>query len=237
MSELFTESVSAGLLRVLAQAAGGYVDEERIYFVARYAPDGECGYDVRPFRTEKEAVSAAAKLTLPDGPRYAAFGPFDTRPPYPENPAQASVELFQITTTASNAFVLQGAGMYDALFCSTAAVMKFAVPYYTAVYSPVFAGEMLRSFLAAPLALMVHLPWSEYGEMGLDGVASVPEASSRRADDVRPPAWIPAVFEEDGQGGYRPRPIHPGIAPAASAAHPSPSAPPVSELTPSFVAG
>jgi hypothetical protein len=53
----------------------------------------------------------------------------------------------------------------DTIFLTVEAVSKFAVPYYTMVYTPGMAARMLTTFQAAPLAVVVHLPWSESEEL------------------------------------------------------------------------
>lgn len=205
VSELFTQPVSAGLLRVLAQAAEGYPNQGAMYFVASYAPDANGSFEVSPWWSPEEA--AAVVNMLPGGQdNFAVFGPFDTTLPYPVNAEQETVASLQVSTTAATgepgtSFSVGGAEMYDAVFCSAAAVIKFAVPYYSRVYSPEFAETLLQSFLQAPVAMMVHLPWSEYGEIG--------EQGSLHISGTRLSGGFPALFERDEELGYLPNPIYP----------------------------
>jgi hypothetical protein len=217
MSDLFTRSISARLLRVLAQAAEGYPNQGDVYFVARYERDANGSYEVSPWFSESEAAAVVDGLNAAAPDAFGVFGPFDTRLPYAAHPDQETVAALQVTTReprdgAITTFAMGGAGMYDAMFCSAAAVIKFAVPYYTRVYSPEFAETVLRSFMEAPLAMMVHLPWSEYGEMEQNGTLDI------SGTDV--PGWLPAVFERDAEAGYVHRVIHPSTAPRADAGLP-----------------
>jgi hypothetical protein len=244
MSEIFTTPVSAGLLQVLAEAAAGYPNQGDKYFVASYEPGPDGTYNLFPplSRIDAEILEGVLNLTNPG--KYAAFGPFDTRLPFPENPAQQTVQSFEVTPTplsgqsSAASFPIGGAGSYDAMFCSIAAVTKFAVPYYTQVYSSEFASQVLQAFVEAPLELMVHLPWSEYGMIQDGGTLTGPDHGQWRVEDgngngkgnidlrIESPAsgdvaltteqagtgiprWVPAVFQVDENGNFTPQPLYP----------------------------
>ncbi|HEU4883789.1 MAG TPA: hypothetical protein VFT45_16135 [Longimicrobium sp.] len=221
MSETFTQPVSAGLLRVLAQAAEGYPNQGPMYFVALYEPAANGSFEVSPWWSMEEAQAVVDDLNAKaKANAFAVFGPFDTTLPYPTNPAQETVSSLQVATAAAGGgvgttFGMGGAQMYDAVFFSAAAVIKFAVPYYTRVYSPEFAETMLQSFLEAPLAMTVHLPWSEYGEMEQQGTLNVSETAPAAggAPGTALPGWMPAVFERDAELGYRAKLIPPPCPP------------------------
>jgi len=157
---LFAHPVSPGLARRLAEAAAGYADGSEVYVVACYTPnyDSEDPYDVY-------ACPAPPEKKLPTG--YGVFGPFKTIPEDPalQAQAQATVQEFQVTistTTDTCTFSIDPASQYDALFYTAAAVKKFAVPYYSSLYSGAYGDHVLSAFQAAPVALMAHMPWSEY---------------------------------------------------------------------------
>lgn len=218
MSETFTQPVSAGLLRVLAQAAEGYPNQGEMYFVALYEPDANGSFEVSPWYSQAEAAAVVDQLNTGPRPTFAVFGPFDTTLPYPTNEEQETVASLQVSTTTpggepGTSFTVGGAQMYDAVFCSPAAVIKFAMPYYSRVYSPAFAETMLQSFLEAPVAMMVHLPWSEYGEIGAQGTLDISGTTLS--------GGFPALFERDEELGYRENPIYPPGVPQPAAGSPA----------------
>ena len=229
MSEIFTQPISAQLLRVLAQAAEGYPNQGDMYFVALYEPKPNGSYEVSPWFSQEDAAGVVDVLNAVAPNAFGVFGPFDTTLPYPSNPEQETVASWQVTTTTpaggtGTPFTMGGETMYDALFCSPAAVIKFAVPYYTRVYSPEFAATMLQAFLQAPLALMTHLPWSEYGEIEPDGALNLSEAPPSPAEPSPTglAAWLPVLFERDEQGGFREKRIYPPTPPRLDSGLPLP---------------
>lgn len=234
MSEIFSTAVSAGLLQVLAEAAAGYTDPEQHYFVASYGPGPDGTYDLYgPYENELSANDWEQFMNAQFPGQYATFGPFQTSPPFPVNPNQQSVQSFEVTPTppaeggpgSDKPFTIGGTDQYDALFCSAAAVMKFAVPYYTQVYSPDFANQALEAFGQAQLGLMAHLPWSEYGMVQEGGGLQTPgrqDSVRRGPDEAAAPGdaapeqagggirrWMPVVFGVDEHGNFKPQPIYP----------------------------
>jgi hypothetical protein len=168
-----TSPIHAELARALAQAVAGYL-RTGMYFTASFrqlpnAPDNP--YDIAgPYPVSNPSQAA----NLPDG--YGIFGPFDNTLAGlgPAVDPQYSVTEVRITTSepGGQPFTLPNANVTplpDAVFFSVEAVSKFLVPYYTIVYSPVMAEQLLASFQNSDLALMVHLPWSESEDVGVSG--------------------------------------------------------------------
>lgn len=188
----FSQPISPTLTAQLAQAASGFVSPQgfrgfqSVYFVASYAPvfndqEGQDDYGIYgPFTTETEADQSQQQL----GDGYAVFGPFSIMPneftgppPAPTQPIVGSIRLtprsLLLGGPALQPIDLSGpvdlpAGTerqpqeYDALFFSQAAVQKFVIPYYTSLYGPEFAVEIQDQLAQASIALLGHLPWSEY---------------------------------------------------------------------------
>lgn len=164
-----TSPMPAELSRALAQAVAGFL-REGMYFTASFTqlsnPDSP--YDIGgPF----------FEPNLPDvnelGDGYGLFGPFDNTMSGLIVPVQqAYVTKVTIHTSVGTQFDIDADDLglkYDAMFFSVEAVSKFAVPYYTGVYSPTMAANMLPEFQHSSLALMVHLPWSESEDLGVTG--------------------------------------------------------------------
>jgi hypothetical protein len=183
---VFPNPVSAELARVLAEAALGFINQGEIYFVASYTrvagqPGGPYGV-IGPFPSADEAQAALDAFLLDlievlkgEAPSYDIFGPFDTTVHVPVlRTDQASVAEIQVTpeTDAGRlaAFPIPGA-RYDALFYSTEAVLKFAVPYYSRVYGNDFGTELLANFQNSDLSVLAHLPWTEYALLSTTGAA------------------------------------------------------------------
>lgn len=214
MSEIFTTPVSAGLLQVLAEAAAGYMGPGDVYFMADYNLGTDGTYNLSgPLPTPNPPPNR------PIIPRVnAVFGPFSTPVPVTiplRNQKQQSVESVEVVTTGGVKLPVENAAQYDAMFSSLAAVMKFAVPYYTEVYSTEFANAAVSAFQESDLALMVHLPWSEYGIVSLSNTVSGPASDAQSATgsthgDGGPTKWIPVVFERGADGTYGERRITPG---------------------------
>jgi hypothetical protein len=181
VGNLFARSISPSLAVRLGEAAAGYVSSigyeksERIYFVASYAPvldptEGQVDYEVfSPFPDADDAD----KFRKSKGKGYGVFGPFSLAPNELNvgytNRKQKVVGNMELTPFANlpgglgitnkSPFSWNG---YDAVFMTEAAVEKFVIPYYTSVYGADFAGKILPQFSDAPVALMGHLPWTEY---------------------------------------------------------------------------
>lgn len=190
---MFLQPISAGLARRLAEAATGYADEGVVYVTALYTPnyDSEDPYDVQAYPT----------LPEPPGAGYGIFGPFQTTLPDATAQAQATVQEFQVGISGPTTFSIYPASQYDALFYSAAAVKKFAVPYYSSLYSGAYGDHVLSAFQEAPVALMAHMPWSEYTAVdvvaGDEAIAVEPAITVDPAVTVEPASAVetPAVME------------------------------------------
>lgn len=204
----FVEAVSAMLARALAEAAAGYPgSSDTVYFTASYTqvPDAVADannnfsgiFNIQPWPSYTDAANNLK-------PGYGVFGPFQSTFP-PARAGQDTVTSVGVRTSQGPGFTMPPAGaagaqlQYDALFLTGAAVLKFAVPYYSRVYSLRYAQQVLEEFQASPLALMGHMPWSEYTD--LDDTGS-------NQPVVTHPLGIPVMVHPDGQGGHV-RPILP----------------------------
>lgn len=193
-------------------------------------------FNIQPaYSSYQSALDRATEL----GDGYGVFGPFTSTFMAP-NPNQSRMSQVVVTmsythpesgdTTATNIITIPTPGFspppglaapppleFDALFFSADAVAKFALGYYSEIYSNSFGIQVLQEFQSAQLAVMGHMPWSEYTdfEPGTPGVTPAPAPGSG-GGAFR--GGIPVVFHPDGQGGYRGRPIHPGALALAHAA-------------------
>jgi hypothetical protein len=230
----FQKPVSAMLARALAEAAAGFprpVDarDASVYFVASYEavpasddsnpPDEDLPantfnglFNIQPaYATHAEARTRADEL----GSGYGVFGPFRSTFAAPAH-GQATVTTMVLYTSDGGQVDIPTAGFtppegltppppeFDALFFTADAVAKFALSYYSGIYGNGFGREVLTQFQEAHLALMGHLPWSEYTE-----IEEIPGGTNRSV------SGIPVILRPDGQGGYHRQPIHPR-APAAA---------------------
>jgi hypothetical protein len=232
----FLKPVSAMLTRALAEAAAGFPrpsgsPDASVYFVASYAavqpandsnPPGEDLpantfnglFNIQP--ASASYTDAQARATeLGDG--YGVFGPFSSTFAAPTQ-GQATVTTMVLNTSDGGLVDIPTAGFspppgitppppeFDALFFTADAVAKFALAYYSGIYGNGFGREVLTQFQSAHLALMGHLPWSEYTD--------IQELSTSGGKVV---SGIPVLLHPDGQGGYRKEPIYPGPATAGAA--------------------
>lgn len=181
---VFTQPVSATLAVALGQAVAGFLRKEDMYFVATSTPDENGLYRFwGPYDGWSDVMESEQEAVV-DG-IAAWFGPFTNAPgvggaPNP-NPAQDTVKVMQITPQSVTGGVLPTFPLYpiqlpidsdpvdapafDAVFLSAPAVRKFVVPYYAGLYGAAFAEKLTTAFADATLAMMVHLPWSEYEVM------------------------------------------------------------------------
>lgn len=210
----FLNPVTPNLARVLAQAAGSaYVESSTFYVVARYnsAHQGGTPYDVqKPSATYAEAKELADRLNQadPEG-KYGVFGPFENtyggfNAPTPNATVAEFVVTPQLAGVREDPFRIDGTE-FDALFYSVEAVEKFVLPYYVEEYGPDFGQQVLDQFYNAPLALMGHLPWSEYIEV------ADPDTQAVTSGNGHGPAakYIPVFFHRDETGRMQRQPLHP----------------------------
>jgi hypothetical protein len=170
--------ISARLAKRLAEAAFGYMGLGPVYLVAAYEPMDNPGdpYDVACFRNDWAAAESHAAHLNTDHhhPRYGVFGPYATGLPPRPRPNSYSLETVSLlvqspphSPPAQGALPL-GASEFDSLFWTRAAVEKFAVPYYAALW---------------------HMPWSEY---------TVFESSSLQGTTQQGPIPVVHYLDENG---------------------------------------
>lgn len=170
-------------------------------------------FNIQPaYPTYHDAKKRADEL----GDGYGIFGPFRSTFAAPVK-GQATVTRMTLHTSDDGRVDIPTAGFappdgltpappeFDALFFTADAVAKFALTYYSGIYGNGFGREVLTQFQASHLALMGHLPWSEYTD--------IEELTTHNAFAH----GIPVVLHPDGQGGYRKQPIVPRSPAAAGA--------------------
>jgi hypothetical protein len=187
-------TMSGGLALRLAEAAMGFVGLGPVYFVADYAPvDGlNDPYNVAFFPTEQEAQTNQQGRIAPS----AVFGPYETALTIQAVGSQLPVLGFEATFIPPTLVATFPGNMFDTLFCTASSVQKFAMPYYTYLYSPKFAQQVLEAFQSAPYAFMGHLPWSEYDEIGPGNLTDVVEPGAGNHEGVN---HVPAfLYLENG---------------------------------------
>ena len=228
----FLQPVTPNLARVLAQAANSaFVTSDTFYVVCRLLTSidqaaGSDPYNVQtPAPTYADAQGQVTWLQQNDPTfQYGIFGPFSNtfsgfdRPPPPTQLQVASLDVTAGAGTVSDSIPIEGTS-YDALFWSVEVVQKMLIPYYAQEYGPDYAQTVLTEFYAAPVALVAHLPWSEYGAIGPGGElltgGSNPQAPATcgGANAVvagnKPAKRIAVVLQRDGDGKLQPKPLHP----------------------------
>ena len=190
----FLGPVTPNLARVIAQAAdAAFVETETFYVVSRWenVNQGVSNADINldPYNVQPPADSYDVALCMVEQLKgldanfaYGIFGPF-RRTARPST--QQQVASIGVTTNAptSPPTVIPIDGIdYDAMFWSVEVVQKMVVPYYAQEYGPDFANNVLREFNTAPVALVMHLPWSEYTEMSTTGQPEFGRGTNPRAD-------------------------------------------------------
>jgi hypothetical protein len=228
----FLQPVTPNLARVLAQAANSaFIKTDTFYVVCRLLkeipPDlGSDPYNVQtPAPTYADAQCQVTWLKQNDPNfEYGIFGPFSNtfsgfdRPPPTTQLQVASVDVTAGTGTASDPIPTIGGTEYDALFWSVEVVQKMLIPYYAQEYGPDYAQNVLMEFYAAPVALVAHLPWSEYGAIGTGGElltgGSNPQAPATCDGNTnvvtrKQAKRIAVVLQHDADGNLQPKPLHP----------------------------
>lgn len=211
----FLHAVTPNLARVLAQAAGSaFVDSPTFYVVARYdsAHEGPRPYDVqKPTATYDDAKRLAHELNerTPNA-RYGVFGPFQNtyggfNAPTPNATVAHFIVTPQLHGEHEEPFRIDGKE-FDALFYSVEAVEKFVLSYYEQEYGPDFAQMLLQRFYAAPLALMGHLPWSEYIVVK---DPDAPDDSANEGGQGAAKKYVPVFFDRDEAGRLQRQPLYP----------------------------
>lgn len=180
------KAISVALAMALAQAALGFPGTD-MYFVANYEPNASGSFDIAGAFFAWPPPDPSDQKRVDDG-TAGWFGPYSNTI-LPVNEGQETVGQMQITPQAptgggGQAFTLYPIqfpgftvppgdtafpGPFDAAFLSAAAIQKFAVPYYAALYGAAYALTLQQQFNTSDLALMVHMPWSEYGTLSGTG--------------------------------------------------------------------
>ncbi len=129
-------TVSATMLRVLAETADEFRTGSPIFLVAAYRfPHRVLG----GFAARSAADSARAAA----GSGYGVFGPYLTpADPIADSAARVVGVQLEIETPSGRKTVRVSPDTVDAIFFSESAFDKFAVPYYSNVYGPEFAAEL-----------------------------------------------------------------------------------------------
>jgi hypothetical protein len=135
-------TVSATMLRVLAEAADGFRTGRPVFFVADYRfPHNVAG----PFET----YAQARRVKADSGARLGVFGPYVT-PRDPNADSVNRVVAVRLTIESPDGrrdTVDVDPTKVDALFFTMSAVDKFVVPYYSRVYGPEYATVLREALL------------------------------------------------------------------------------------------
>ena len=130
-------SVSATMLRVLAETADGVRTGRDVYFVADYRfPHHVTG----PFATR----AAADRVRSDSGATFGVFGPYRTAADPVSDSATRVVRVTVVTENArgTRQTIEIDPSVVDALFFTQSAVDKFVIPYYSELYGPQYATRL-----------------------------------------------------------------------------------------------
>jgi hypothetical protein len=138
-------TVSATMLRVLAEAADVYRTGQPVFLVADYRFPHNV---LRAFNSKADAERAKA-----DSATYGVFGPYVTaQDPIPDNaPRIVGIRVSKrdnLGRVTTQNIIPAGA---DALFLSMSAIDKFVLPYYSKIYGPDFAQKLRDKIHAGQL--------------------------------------------------------------------------------------
>jgi len=173
--------MSGSLARRLAEAADGYRNQGDVYFLARWDPDASDpynfeisrGYDAK--HTDKTKLDTADHKKIDDPMRYAWFGPFrteDKKVPDIEVVEiivrvrkKTGADIKEITIPTRPLTAVNQESPFDMIFWSTAALEKFAIPYYARLYSGTFADAVVTKFTNDGLFLAGHRVGTEWDDL------------------------------------------------------------------------
>lgn len=157
-----TPPISSRLALRLAAAAEGFQDGTTVWFVARYEPDPNGSFGVKkPIVSEKRpAVSLE--------PGEGLFGPYRSEREEPSQRTPVLKIAVQVQDGEKVRTVEFDARDFDALFWSTSAIEKFAIPHYVAFEGLTRAEKLKKDFLDPKVYLMAHGPNTEYELRTLD---------------------------------------------------------------------
>lgn len=157
-----TGDLPASLLKRVAQAADGFRNGRRVWFVVERA----FPHAIATFFQEAEAKAAVDD----NGESHVLVGPYRT----PVGPSSMDrVEWIDVKLAGREKPLRYNGESVDALFFSQSALDKFFYPYYTAVYGPEYAAEMRKRHTGAS-TLSVDA-------MELDAAGGATQAMSLRA--------------------------------------------------------
>jgi len=154
--------ISSRLARRLAAAADGYQNGKMVWFTALAEPDEEGNFQI------SEAIVSDTRPADPVDPKRRVYGPFLSER---EGPAR-STPIVKITLHVQEGGQVRQvefpADKYDALFWSTSALDKFAVPHYVAFEGLPQATEMRAEYVDhSAVFAIVHGPNTEYDRVQL----------------------------------------------------------------------
>lgn len=136
-------TVSATMLRVLAEAADVYRSGKPVYLVADYRYPHNV---LRAFASK----AAADKVRADSGANYGVFGPYVTTPDVAPDTANRILAIrVLMKTPEGNKTVAVDPRQADALFLSMSAVDKFVLPYYQKILGPDYALKLRDKALEA----------------------------------------------------------------------------------------
>lgn len=140
-------TLSATMLRVLAEAADVHRTGKPVFLVADYRfPHTVIGH----FLTRKEAQRQRGD----SGATFGVFGPFVTPADRMSASAPKVVSVRVTTRTAQGLRTTQLDPNVDALFLSMSAIEKFAIPYYAKIYGPEYSRRLRQQLLS--IGLLPH---------------------------------------------------------------------------------
>jgi hypothetical protein len=156
--------ISAELARRLAESADGHRDGRPRFVVTN--PEEPATDRLRSFESKAEALEYQAQENAKGEGTFRVFGPFQTPRDTPADATGHKIMVKKVTVELEQdgkQYVAEIEGdKYDAIFWSSSAVDKFAVPYYVSVVDVDFGAKVRADFGAPDVFMMVHLPDTVY---------------------------------------------------------------------------
>lgn len=145
-----TRPITASLARRLAAAADGYRNGEVVWFTARYVAVDE-DFDI------SEGLEGD-RPAAPEDPDYGVFGPFQNDADQIKRTPVVKVTL-HLSDSTERTFA---AAKCDAIFWSSSAIRKFAIPHYAEYIGLDYAKKIRDDFGQANVSAFAHGPNTEY---------------------------------------------------------------------------